>query len=171
MPLSNKEVNAALGTARAERANERSIAKADKLHRQQLRRENIKKRNRIQTEAARKDIKLSEVREREQIKAQSRAAQRFEKEQARAAKQQDSGPSGYETTGRAIGTGIAGTGNLIGGNELFSTTLWLMFGLIIVYLLVTNATDTSNYVGRMGALLHKLTSTAPLFAVANKSTG
>lgn len=54
---------------------------------------------------------------------------------------------------------------------LIMTTIFLIFGLIVFYLLVTSATNINTFVGSVGGFLHTLSSTTPLFStVTNVST-
>lgn len=54
-------------------------------------------------------------------------------------------------------------------SNIVMTTLFLMAGLVVVYRLVTNSGQFSSYTGKMGDLLHKVSSTAPLFQVKSTS--
>lgn len=156
---------AALKQQEAERAHKRRLGETRSRGYQQRKTLAEKTRLRKEEVAAREAAKVSRetsiLRARTQERAQNRAAMAQEKRAAQ--------PGVYENTGRAIGTGIAGTGNLIGGNSLVSTTLWLMFGLIIVYLLVTKSGQFAGFTGGLGDLLSKLTTTQPLFQVAPKT--
>lgn len=57
-------------------------------------------------------------------------------------------------------------------SNLFMTTVFLIGGLALVYQLVTKAgpASTSTLVTSLGDLLHKVSSTTPLFQVTPKTT-
>jgi hypothetical protein len=61
-------------------------------------------------------------------------------------------------TGAAISTATPS-----GGSNLIMTTIFLMVGLIVVYMLVTNPGPTSGLFGTLGNSLHALSSNKPLF--------
>lgn len=152
----------------AVRQSKSEVAKQES-HRRQLRRTSARKRAQKEVIAARSEARKAEIgartqRDIEVLKA--RAEQRAGEREAREATKRG---STEERVGRGIGTGVSGTGRAIGSSEILSTTLWTMFGLIIVYLLVTKANQFSGFTGSLSDLLHKATSTAPLFQVASKN--
>jgi len=139
---------------------------AQESHKRQLRRNTARKRANLQVIATRSQAN------REMLVAREQAArrQRIEKATEKVEQREASQSSGWETGGRTAGTAVANVGQGIGGHELLSTTLWLMFGLIIVYVLVTNGAQFSGFTKSLGDLLAKVTTTQPLFQVADKST-
>lgn len=157
---------AALKQQEAERAHKRRLGETRSRGYQQrktLAEKSARKQEEYQArEQAKSSGEVARLKLRSQQKAQDRAAREQEKRALQ--------PGREEIAGRAIGTGIAGTGNFIGGHDLLSTTLWLMFGLIIVYLLVTNSGQFAGFTSTLGNFLSKLTTTQPLFQVAQSQS-
>ena len=164
----DREVLDAIGAAKAERRHQQSIERADRRHKQALRRRSQSKRaakevvsyRTQQTKEAanaRAAAATSVIAAREQAGAQRRANVKFEKQRAtRRAVATDLAVS-------TIPSGDSGGSGFSLGTGLFSTVLWLMFGMVILYLLVTNPGPTEGFTARLGDLVHKLSSTSPLF--------
>lgn len=70
---------------------------------------------------------------------------------------------------RAAVTGaVVSTATPSSNSGLIMTTIFLMAGLIVVYVLVTNPGPTTGWLGTLGNSLHALSSNKPLFTTTAK---
>jgi hypothetical protein len=69
---------------------------------------------------------------------------------------------------RAIVGSAVSTATPSSDSGLIMTTIFLMAGLIVVYMLVTNPGPTQGLFGTLGNSLHALSSNKPLFATTAK---
>src|ERR1035437_4007187 len=68
----------------------------------------------------------------------------------------------------AVTGAITSTATPSGDSNLIMTTIFLVFGLIIVYILVHNPGPTTGWLGGLGNALHALSSNTPLFTTTAK---
>lgn len=63
----------------------------------------------------------------------------------------------------AITNKVVSTATPSSDSGLIMTTIFVIAGLSVFYLLVTSAANVNTFTGSVGNFLHKLSSTAPLF--------
>lgn len=64
----------------------------------------------------------------------------------------------------AVTDKVVSTATPSADSGLIMTTIFLIFGLIVFYLIVTSATNVNSFMGTLGSFLHTLSSTTPLFS-------
>lgn len=69
---------------------------------------------------------------------------------------------------RAITGAVVSTATPSSNSGLIMTVIFMMAGLIVVYILVTNPGPTSGWLGTLGNSLHALSSNKPLFTTTAK---
>ena len=143
-------------------------AHAELSHRRQLRRSSARKRNQIGVGAARatEQRSLLDARaagQRSVIEAREGALVRRRSAQRSEARQQ-----------RVIGAGVsagqsaAKAATLSGDSNLFLITIMMIVMLAVFYQVVTKAEAFGGFLEGLGDLLHKVSSTTPLFKSVSK---
>lgn len=72
-----------------------------------------------------------------------------------------------ERQDRAVGA-VTSAATPSGDSNLIMTTIFLIFGLIIIYILVHNPGPTTGWLSGLGNSLHALSSNTPLFTTTAK---
>ena len=144
-------------------------AHAELSHRRQLRRSSARKRNQIAVGAARatEQRSLLDARaagQRSVIEAREGALTSRRSAQRSEARQQ-----------RVIGAGVSGAKTAVGATDLtnsntniFLTTIMMIVMLAVFYQVVTKAEAFGGFLEGLGDLLHKVSSTTPLFKSVSK---
>lgn len=70
---------------------------------------------------------------------------------------------------RSRNAAIVSTATPSSDSNIIMTTLFVMAGLIVMYILVTNPGPTTGWLGSLGTGLHALSSNKPLFVTTAKT--
>lgn len=143
-------------TLAAVKATKREVH-ASESHKRQLRRISSRKRAALALTQARTQSHVDVIKAREASASKILA----EREAFREAHQPTIQSSVKD---RAVGK-VVSTATPSSDSGLIMTTLFVVGGLIVAYMLVTNATATTGWLGYLGDAIHALSSNKPLFTV------
>ena len=144
-------------------------------HRRQLSRNTARKRANLQVVEARKSANIEAAQARAASVERGQAAKTAATRDAIAARSQaQSQQRGDIRRERFVGGAVSKTTSTLtpsSDSNLLMTTLFLIVGLAVVYQLVTGVgpSSTSTWINSVGNLLHKISSTVPLFQVKSSN--
>lgn len=137
---------------------------AKESHKRQLARNTARKRAAIAVTQSRQQAHVAVVQARGES-ASNLAAQRAQIRTV--AHQQARSEETSDRNRAAVGSVVSSASSSDSGN-LIMTTIFVMFGLIVIYILVHNPGPTTGWLGGLGNALHALSSNTPLFTTTAK---
>ena len=153
-------------TLEAVRGTKRELH-AKESHKRQLSRNTARKRAAIAVTQSRSQAHVAAI----QARGESGRSLIAQRGQVRAAAHQQVRSEEVGDRNRAaVGSAVSSVASS-GDSGLIMTTIFLMAGLIVVYILVSNPGPTTGWLGTLGNSLHALSSNKPLFIKTPTPTG
>jgi len=152
---------------RIEHRAEAAVKVTQARHKARLSEVNSRRRNAVKQAAGTSQARVAASRE---VMAQREAIRATHQQENVQRRVQSVNTARRDRIVNAVGTKALNTATPSGDSNLIMTTLFVMVGLVVFYLLVTSAGAFSGWMAGLGDLLHKVSSTTPLFTESKSTT-